>query len=590
MFPRSPAQAPQLVAYCLLGVARCLLCLTLTALEPWALTAEILPANRSISWNAGVEGGIPLRTTICADVTTPPYNAASDGSADATAAIQSAIDDCPSGQVVLVPAGSYRLEGRLNIRKGITLRGAGPQATSLQLYVGSDIYIGGVWTNSGAVTQVLAGSSKGYTSLTVDDSSAFSTGEYIFVDQLNDASFVDSGDCTWNGRDGNSRALRQLVKIVGRAGNSLSIDPPLYYDFDAAFEPEIIELSHWVVERAGIEDLKLDRIAAPAGQGRNIEMTACANCWISNVESDKVYGRHFWLNRCAHCEVRDSFVHHAFSYCSGGIAYGIVLADGTSDTLVENNIAYYLNNPISNESVGAGNVVAYNYTDEAWNCDEPDTDWLMADLSLNHCAHNYMTLVEGNQISQISADAFHGSSSHLVLLRNHADAWHPTPRSSHLIAVDLHAGNRYISAIGNVLGQPGLPGDYEWSAVACANGPAAYKLGYNSDGDCSPGGNDPEVASTLLRHGNLEYFTGSVAWEPSIADHDLPDSYYLSGKPSFFGSLPWPAFGSDRSPAIGVLPARFCFEQGLMPTCLDSQIFADGFFSGDTSAWSGSTD
>ena len=455
----------------------------------------------------------------------------------------------------------------------------------LQLQLNADIYIGGAWTNSGAVTQLTSGFDKGSDTIVVGDSSAFSVGEYVFVDQLNDPSFVDDGGCTWNGRDGNSRALRQLVKITDRSGNTLTIDPPLYFGFNAAFEPEIIELSSWVVEWAGIEDVKLDRIAAPVGQGRNIEITACANCWIKNVESNMVYGRHFWLNRCAHCEVRDSFVHHAFNYCSGGIAYGIVIADGTSDTLVENNVAYYLNNPISNESLGAGNVVAYNYTDEAWNCDEPNTDWLMADLNLNHCAHNYMTLVEGNQTSQISADAFHGSSSHLVLFRNHADGQHPTPRSSHLISVDLHSFNRYISAVGNVLGQPGLVGVYELNGVSCSNQPAAFKIGYNNDGDCDPSGNDPQVASTLLRHGNFDYYTNSLVWDPSISDHDLPNSYYLSSRPAFFGSSPWPAFGSDLSPKIGVLPAKFCFEQGLMPNCLDGSLFADGFESGSTAAW-----
>jgi hypothetical protein len=550
------------------------------------LPAVILPSDRSINWSPGVVGGIPHRTLVFADVTQPPYNAANDGSADATAAIQNAINDCPEGQVVSVPPGTYRIEGRLEIRKGITLRGAGPGSTIFQLQLDSDIYIGGAWTNGGAVTQITSGTSKGSDTLVVADPTSFNVGKYIFVDQLNDPLFVDDGGCTWNGRGGNSRALRQLVKITGRAGSTLTIDPPLYFSFNAAFDPEIIELSHWVVERAGIEDLKLDRIAAPVGQGRNIEITACANCWIRNVESDMVYGRHFWLNRCAHCEVRDSFVHHAFNYCSGGIAYGIVIADGTSDTLVENNVAYYLNNPISNESLGAGNVVAYNYTDEAWNCDAPNTDWLMADLNLNHCAHNYMTLVEGNQSSQISADAFHGSSSHLVLFRNHADAQHPTPRSSHLISVDLHSFNRYISAVGNVFGQPGTPGVYELNGVPCSNEPAAYKIGYNNDGDCDPIGNDPEVANTLLRHGNFDYFTNSLVWDPTIPDHDLPNSYYLASKPSFFGSSPWPAFGSDLTPMIGVLPARYCYEQGLMPNCLDGTVFSDDFDSGDTSAWS----
>ena len=567
-------------------ILRAFFLLSVLALPAAELLATILPPDRTIVWEPGVEGGIPHRTQVFADVTQPPYNAPNDGSADAAPAIQDAIDDCPAGRVVFIPAGTYRLDGRLEIRKGITLRGAGPAATILQLQLDSDIYIGGNWTNSGAVTQITSGYGKGSDTIVVADPAAFSVGEYVFVDQLNDPSFVDDGGCTWNGRGSNSRALRQLVKITGRSGDTLTIDPALYYGFSPAFVPELIELSTWVVEWAGIEDLKLDRVAAPVGQGRNIEMTSCANCWISNVESDMVYGRHFWLNRCAHCEVRDSFVHHAFDYCSGGIAYGIVIADGTSDTLVENNVARYLNNPISNESLGAGNVVAYNYTDEAWNCDEPDTDWLMADFNLNHCAHNYMTLVEGNQSSQISADAFHGSSSHLVLLRNHADAQHPTPRSSHLISVDLHFLNRYVSAVGNVLGQPGLLGVYELNGVSCSNQPAAYKLGYNNDGDCDPTGNDPQVAGTLLRHGNFEYFTGSTVWDPTISDHDLPNSYYLTSKPSFFGDLRWPAFGSDLSPRIGSLPAKHCFEQELMPNCLEGGLFSDGFESGGLSAWS----
>ena len=173
-----------------------------------------------------------------------------------------------------------------------------------------------------------------------------------------------------------------------------------------------------------------------------------------------------------------------------------------------------------------------------------------------------------------------------MLLRNHADAQHPTPRSSHLISVDLHSFNRSISSVGNVFGQPGLAGVYELNNVSCSNQPAAYKLGYNNDGDCDPAGNDPQVASTLLRHGDFEYFTGSLVWDPAIPDHDLPDSYYLTSKPSFFGDLRWPAFGSDLAPVIGVLPARHCFEQGKMPNCLEVSIFSDGFESGDTSVWS----
>ncbi|MGB5660025.1 MAG: hypothetical protein WBO54_11130, partial [Thermoanaerobaculia bacterium] len=82
------------------------------------------------------------------------------------------------------------------------------------------------------------------------------------------------------------------------------------------------------------------------------------------------------------------------------------------------------------------------------------------------------------------------------------------------------------------------------------------------------------------------YFTGSTVWDPTISDHDLPNSYYLTSKPSFFGDLRWPAFGSDLSPRIGSLPAKYCFEQELMPNCLEGGLFSDGFESGGLSAWS----
>ena len=52
-------------------------------------------------------------------------DAPKDGKADATTAIQTAIDTAAKagGGVVFLPVGRYRLEGRLTIREGVTLRG-----------------------------------------------------------------------------------------------------------------------------------------------------------------------------------------------------------------------------------------------------------------------------------------------------------------------------------------------------------------------------------------------------------------------------------------------------------------------------------
>jgi hypothetical protein len=67
---------------------------------------------------------------------------------------------------------------------------------------------------------------------------------------------------------------------------------------------------------------------------------------------------------------------------------------------------------------------------------------------------------------------------------------------------------------------------------------------------------DPNVKATLLRHGNFDYVTNSVVWDPSISDHALPASLYLTSKPSWWGTLPWPSIGPDLNPMVGTIPAK----------------------------------
>ena len=83
--------------------------------------ADIIPDDRMTVWNPGIPGGIPARTTVCATVSASTYG---NGSLDATAGIQAAIDACPVGQVVLLSAGTFRISsGPIRINKGVVLRG-----------------------------------------------------------------------------------------------------------------------------------------------------------------------------------------------------------------------------------------------------------------------------------------------------------------------------------------------------------------------------------------------------------------------------------------------------------------------------------
>ncbi|MEU6543898.1 glycosyl hydrolase family 28-related protein [Streptomyces sp. NPDC046859] len=57
------------------------------------------------------------------NATVAPYSADRTGSADATAAIQAAIDACPPGGVVYLPRGVYKTTTTLDLKNGVSLRG-----------------------------------------------------------------------------------------------------------------------------------------------------------------------------------------------------------------------------------------------------------------------------------------------------------------------------------------------------------------------------------------------------------------------------------------------------------------------------------
>ena len=149
------------------------------------------------------------------------------------------------------------------------------------------------------------------------------------------------------------------------------------------------------------------------------------------------------------------------------------------------------------------------------------------------------------------------------------------------IAAHLMAGSRYFNLVGNVLGTPGYHNNYQCSATStanCANGDTSiYALGYTLtqaandaavNGYCtspactSNGSWDPQVASYLMRWGNWDSVNAATQWNcsevpsnlslysnacpgPGSTPTSLPASFYLSAKPTWWGSLPWPAIGPD---------------------------------------------
>src|SRR5581483_6427582 len=115
-----------------------------------AQDTSILAPARKIDWSgAGVPGGIPTRTTICATLGTPGQ-AATFAQSVTAAQINSAISACAANQVVKLSAGTYSLSSGITISKdNVTLRGEGADKTIVK-------FSGGVACNGlGAVVCVI---------------------------------------------------------------------------------------------------------------------------------------------------------------------------------------------------------------------------------------------------------------------------------------------------------------------------------------------------------------------------------------------------------------------------------------------------
>lgn len=525
------------------------------AVPSWAQDKDtfMLPDDRRMDWKPGIPGGIPAYP-VFASVKDAPYSAKGDGQADDTAAIQKALDDCPEGKAVHLPAGRYKITAQLTITKGIVIRGDGPEKTRL-LSEALEKHIISIcnWDNY-VTTKILKGCTKGSTSLTVEDASRLKQGDLLLVDQLNDPDFVDilgeGGTCKWAGRNEGKRGMGQLVLIAAKDGNTLTLSRPLAFTFKDELAPEASRTTDKVISRAGVEDLYTEMSALGRKSGSSIKIWNATYCWVKNVECCKGFDfGHVTLQHTLGCEVRDSYFHHAHAYGSGH-GYGVMVFGQCTDTLVENNTFYNLNSGVNIGCCGPGNVMAYNFSTRIFGRDYPKTNWVHADI-VHHAAHPYLNLFEGNVVSAIFFDFYWGSSSHNTVFRNAADM--RASRSDgefmtqNVVALRIDKNSRYISVVGNVLGYDGVQAPLELGSPEGFGKTAVYYLGH-------PG--DPKVAQTLLRHGNYDYVTKQTQWDPNTAAHKLPNSLYLTAKPAFFGNLPWPSVGSDLNPMVGTIPAK----------------------------------
>jgi PKD repeat protein len=539
--------------------------------------STILPLERKIDWSrAGVWYGevkgipvYPVGITMQSTNSGASYYLNPNGTTDCRAAIQAAVTACPANRCVLLPAGTFAVYTAINLKSGVSVRGAGAGVTTLVKYGTNNLF-----SMSGSLSQsyttAVSGYTKGSDAVVVSDPSIFAVGDMVRMDQLNDPAICTNtgvGTSTWCGRFGvdGTRALGECMLVTEKNGSSIKFNRPLYYSYNASYTPQLGREYRSYIKWAGIEDLTIQPPNTNVAGGNYIYGQGTVYCWAKGVEGADITNANIYLGYDNYgFEVRDCYFHEATIY-DAARGTGIRLSGGTNDSLIENNIVYWMHDMLILDSGCAGNVIGYNLVRRV---ELHDTEtWFGYQMGF-HGPHCFMNLLEGNEVGKVQSDNYFGSSSHNVFFRNHITRENYAGFSMvyDIVAADVNKYNYYVSFIGNIIGTPGCAGPVEQNPfLSTYHNSVLWKVGYQCcSGTGSP--DDPKVAATLIRTGNWEGTTNAVQWDPNIADHTIPDSLYLTSKPSWFGVLAWPPFTPERSgfnPAnVNKIPAQVRFENG----------------------------
>jgi len=468
-----------------------------------------------------------------------------------------------------------------------------------------------------AVRNVIADASRGDTTIQVTDASAYVVGDVITIDHLDGVpvpegpATLNSGylwyydgqyfkrqpTYDWNGPSTGApniprvsdlpsanaaartavplwRSTMQETEIIDINGNVLTIRDPLYTDFPLASNPQV-----WRTVPLNTDSIPvgnrwcgLENIAVAGGNnlwgfpGGSVAFSYMAYSWAKNIEADGErwtnppdpahpgkYGYNIGLGRSYRCVIRDSYAHGSTDENPGGQAYGLVVGVGSSACLLENNISVNNNKPLALNSTGGGNVIAYNYVDEAviWN----SPGWQENGIDDCHANFTHHDLIEGNWTPNLGGDTTHGNSGWQTHLRNYANGQNSSGRmGGNLRAVGMDGWTHDHAYIGNVL----QGGTVYQTTPFSRNGTPIYQLGNNYGGG---GGNwdNGYALAHVYRDGNWDNVTNDVVWVNGPVE--IPPSFYLTGTPVFFGDNIWP-WVDPINGATYTLPAKARYDNG----------------------------
>ncbi len=567
-----------------------------------ATTTPLLPAARRTTWRPGIPGGVPDSTGFTVHSTV-----ALGGNASANrSAIQSAVDaagavaTAQSPRVVLLPAGTYHLDGTVYLDQSyVVLRGAGPDVkgtgsgTRLVMdAANSSMFFMGNYTAWGAPKDLTADAAKGASSFTLAAGHGVQVGDLLQIDRVDTSDVSLEGGTWWKRGPGNSdngpispagyRSIGQVVEVTSVSGNVVTIAGVLHQSYPVAtYASQVFGSTD---RRAGWAGIGLENMTITGWTDAfGVQGNWMKRSWVKRVEFDGLpsaqggvgtgsQGCDLRVFRSVRFTLQGSYLHQSRAYLTDNHAYGVSLAEQTSDSLIQDNIVWFKNKNIVLEASGGGNVIAYNYVEDPVidSGSGVRTDWMEMGIDGSHLSAPSFDLIEGNFTAKMGAAETHGNAGDQTFYRNYSrgDRLYSLSGSSPSIAAVMF--NRYMrrmNVVGNVLGTK-AGGIYEptWSGDNVPSGeisaPKIWSIGLDGWNGNWGGPRDPSVEQQLSRFANYDTLRNRVDTQPTDA---LPDSLYLTGKPAFFGDLAWPwvdPLGSASGDRLKSLPAQARFVAG----------------------------
>jgi hypothetical protein len=359
------------------------------------------------------------------------------------------------------------------------------------------------------------------------------------------------------------RPTGEVKQIDHISGNTIFFTTPIHISYRTSHTAQVSYYGYAHTQNAGVESLTVI-----GGDQGNIRFQWCASCWAKSIENTVWHDEGFAVESSFRVEIRESYVHDAAWAQPGGAGYAISLSTASAEVLVENSISFMANKVMVARCAGAGSVFGYNYVDDGYI--NTNNAWIEIGLNASHMVGPHHVLFEGNYGFNWDSDKTHGSAIYHTIFRNQLrgvrrdfnDAGTSSNGPKRCVGVAYYS--YWHSFVGNVLGASGqMSGWVYQNTTGLLGPPGIWMLGWD---DWSPYPVDAQVVATTLRHGNFDYLTNTVTWDPTNANHTLPPSLYLSQKPAFFNAgigYVWPWVDPTATPPLrGALPSKARFDAG----------------------------